>query len=371
MRDLFRQLKYLPGWRTSRKLVVIESDDWGSIRMPSLDSFKKLKEHGLDMTSGDMSRYNSNDTLASKEDLSALFEVLNRYTDKNGNSAVFTAVNVVANPDFDKILASGFSEYSYEPFTDTLEKYYGDNSSFLLWQEGKNLGIFMPQFHGREHLNVPVWMRNLHDNDVETRLAFDHGFWGFKKQSSTQKMPKYQAAFDFGNKRELEIHASVITDGLELFHKIHGFRAEYFVPPNALIHNSLNEASSKAGIKFRSASMIQKEPKGNAEYRKVHHYLGQKNRFGQRYIIRNALFEPGSKEKSDWADSCLRDIGHAFSWKKPAIISSHRVNYIGSLNKSNRDHGLQQLDTLLKTIVKKWPEVEFISTMQLGALMNN
>ncbi len=76
-------------------------------------------------------------------------------------------------------------------------------------------------------------------------------------------------------------------------------------------------------------------------------------------------------EKSDWADSCLRDIGHAFSWKKPAIISSHRVNYIGSLDKSNIDHGLQQLDTLLKTIVKKWPEVEFINTMQLGALMNN
>ena len=25
----------IPGWRTKRKLVVIESDDWGAIRMPS------------------------------------------------------------------------------------------------------------------------------------------------------------------------------------------------------------------------------------------------------------------------------------------------------------------------------------------------
>ena len=290
----------------------------------------------------------------------------NEHEDKNGKNATFTAVSVVANPDFNKIRESDFSEYFYEPFTDTLKRYYGDNSSFLLWQEGIDLGIFMPQFHGREHLNVPVWMRNLGRNDVETRLAFDHGFWGFKRRSA--ETPRYQAAFDFVDATELDSHASVIIDGLELFKNIFGFGAQYFVPPNALINNSLNEVSAKAGIKLRSASMIQREAMGDGDYRNVYHYLGQKNKFGQRYITRNSVFEPSSKEK-DWADTCLNEIKNAFLWNKPAIISSHRVNYIGTLDKSNRDHGLQQLDILLKTIIKKWPDVEFLSTIQLGDLM--
>ena len=45
----------IPGWRTKRKIVVIESDDWGSIRMPSLKVFETLnqviKEYGLNLDS--------------------------------------------------------------------------------------------------------------------------------------------------------------------------------------------------------------------------------------------------------------------------------------------------------------------------------
>lgn len=36
LRTVIKNFSNLPGWRTNRKIVVIESDDWGSIRMPSL-----------------------------------------------------------------------------------------------------------------------------------------------------------------------------------------------------------------------------------------------------------------------------------------------------------------------------------------------
>ena len=55
--------------------------------------------------------------------------------------------------------------------------------------------------------------------------------------------------------------------------------------------------------------------------------------------------------------------------EKPAIISSHRVNYIGSLEPSNRSHGLHQLKKLLKQIVNKWNDVEFMTSAELGELM--
>jgi hypothetical protein len=40
--SIVRNLANLPGWCTNRKIVVIESDDWGSIRMPSLTIFENL-----------------------------------------------------------------------------------------------------------------------------------------------------------------------------------------------------------------------------------------------------------------------------------------------------------------------------------------
>jgi len=363
--SIFRHFRNIAGWRTSRKIIVFESDDWGSIRMPSRNAFEKLKQKGLDLTSGDSYRFNSFDTLAKSEDLDLLFEVLCRFRDKNGNKAKFTALSVVANPDFNKIRESDFSQYFFEPFTDTLNRYYGDNSSFLLRKEGINLGIFVPQFHGREHLNVPVWLKNLRNKDRETLLAFEFGVWCFNRQPALPKIPKYQAAFDLADIAELDFHASAIKDGLTLFEDLFGYRAQYFVPPNGLINNTLNIISAKAGIKYRSASRIQREPLGDGGYRKVLHYSGQKNNDGQVYLVRNSIFEP-CKASRDWVDSCLNDIRIAFAWRNPAVVGTHRVNYIGGIDTSNRDRGLRELTALLTAIIKKWPDVEFMSSEQLG-----
>jgi hypothetical protein len=43
---------------------------------------------------------------------------------------------------------------------------------------------------------------------------------------------------------------------------------------------------------------------------------------------------------------------------------------MGTLDPANRDRGLKQLSQLLKAVVKKWPDVEFLSSDQLGDLIN-
>jgi len=144
-----RNLVSVPGWKTQRKLVVIESDDWGSIRMPGPDAFKALQQSGIDLLSDDGAIYNTYDTLADSNDLSRLFEVLSSVKDRNGLCAVITPVSVVANPDFERIRGSGFKTYFYEPFTDTLKKIKGCEDSYQLWKEGIRNKIFVPQFHGR------------------------------------------------------------------------------------------------------------------------------------------------------------------------------------------------------------------------------
>ncbi len=106
----------LGGWKTDRKIVVIESDDWGSIRMPSKDTYYSLLKLGIPVNK---CHYNRFDSLATEEDLTALFDVLTRHKDHKGNYPVFTANCVVANPDFEKIKASDFKEYHYELLTET------------------------------------------------------------------------------------------------------------------------------------------------------------------------------------------------------------------------------------------------------------
>jgi hypothetical protein len=55
---------------------------------------------------------------------------------------------------------------------------------------------------------------------------------------------------------------------------------------------------------------------------------------------------------------------------EPATISTHRVNYIGFLDSQNRDRGSKQLSILLNKILKTWPEVEFMTSVGLGDLIN-
>lgn len=367
-KDIYQLVSNLPGWRTKRRIIVFESDDWGSIRMSSKIAFAKLEEKGIDLRSADAERYNLNDSLETSPDLENLFEVLSSFKDHTGNSAVITPICIVGNPDFNKIRKSDYSKYFYEPFIETYMRYPGCEKTFPLWKEGIQKKLFIPQMHGREHLNVTAWLNDLRKDNSEARLAFDEEVTGFVPLS----YPKvdYQAAFMFDDLSELSVHGEIISEGLDLFEEIFGYRAQYFVPPNGPINNSLNKILIEKGVRFRSVSRVQNEPLGKGRQRRVFHWLGQQDKNGIRYITRNCFFEPSQSNK-DWVDSCLNDIKISFNWQKPAVISSHRVNYIGALNPANQSQGLRALSSLFEIILKSWPDVEFMTTPQLGSLMDN
>lgn len=61
----------------------------------------------------------------------------------------------------------------------------------------------------------------------------------------------------------------------------------------------------------------------------------------------------------------------AFRWNKTAIISTHRINFIGLIDNRNREKNLKLFKILLSEIVKRWPDVEFITSEQLGDIISN
>ena len=365
IKKFIKTLSNLPGWKSNRKILVIESDDWGSIMMPSKQTFSNLQKAGFDLEKRNESRYNRYDSLASASDLQALYEVLSSVKDQNGKSAKLTAISLVANPDFEKIKASDFRTYYYEPFTDTLAR-YNRSDAFALWKEGIEKELFYPEFHGREHLNVQYWLRELQRNDRHTRIAFDYGMWGFNRGEGKLG---FQAAFDLDIATDLEEQHHIIKDGLRMFKSLHGYEARFFVPPNGPINNELEKTASENGIIFMSSPKIQKEVLGGGKTKTHFRYIGKKNKYNQLYITRNIFFEPTGI--SNQVNSALNEIELAFRLKKPAVISSHRVNYIGVIDENNRTNSLKELKELLLKVVQKWPDVEFMTSTELGNTILN
>ena len=64
-----------------------------------------------------------------------------------------------------------------------------------------------------------------------------------------------------------------------------------------------------------------------------------------------------------------RVMREVFKNGRPAIIGTHRVNFMGSLDENNRKNNLRQLKMLLNAIMEKWPEAEFMTTDQLGDII--
>ena len=114
---------------------------------------------------------------------------------------------------------------------------------------------------------------------------------------------------------------------------------------------------------------LQKEPLGDGKYKTHLRFLGKQNKLGQLYLSRNAGFEPSQFPDQDNVNTCLKSIETLFRLNKPATISTHRVNYIGWLHPENREETLRQLKILLAEIVKRWPDVEFMTSDELGDLI--
>ena len=363
-RSISRGLTNIPGWRTDRKIVVIESDDWGSIRMPSKEVYNKCLAAGYQV---DNIAYERFDSLASEEDLELLFEVLNSVTDYNANPAVITANILTTNPDFEKIKASGYQEYFYELITKTFESYPKHSNCLNLWKEGNERGLFYPQSHGREHLNVSLFMNALKQGDKDVLFGFKNRMPGCIPHGEGQGGNKYVEALRFSDQADKEEKLAIILEGLDLFKDLMGYQSQSFIPPNHIWSSDYNKAISQKGVQFLQGRRKMKELLLNGSTKLKSHYLGEKNKYGQRYLLRNAVFEPSlSRGKIDSVTQCLKDISAAFRMNKPAVICSHRLNYVGFIDERNRDNNLKLLEELLSEIIKKWPNVEFMNSVQLG-----
>ena len=363
-------LKNLPGKKINRKVVCIYIDDFGSIRIKNKQAYSNLKHAGLDM---DRNRYARYDTLASTEDLQMIFDVLTSVKDQYGHPACFTPYVNIANPNFDEIRANGFQQYVREPFTETLKRYGSSHEGvYTLWKQGINNDIFYPAYNGTEHINVKRFMERLQANHRSTMLGFDNESVCVPRFKSESSFNKDSVVFYIEKTEENELLREDIRVGMKMFEELLGYRPKQFTPGAGCYSPLLHKALKEEGVEYINVQRFYPYPLGDGKFRRKFLYNGKMNEVGQKYIIRNCVFETffDNCRRNDCAVvNCLKNIEFAFMMKAPAIISTHRVNYVGSIESSHRNYSLAQLKLLLSEIVKRWPDVEFMNGDQMVELL--
>ncbi len=352
------------GFHTNRHLLVIESDDWGSIRVPSYDTFCYLQKCGEQLEKDAFLR---NDSLETENDLMALYNVLSSVCDKNGNPAVMTANFVMGNPDFDSIDISN-GKYAFEFFYDTYKKYNKSADTLNIVKLGIEKKVFYPQLHCREHLNVNRWMQALQKKQADATLAFENKMIGVFSSFSPNNIFGYMDAFntDLTTNDELK---HIFLEAAKIFENTFGYKSKTFVASCFVWADEFEKVLADYGIVG-----IQSEPwqnravgkDGKYQLKRKIHYTGQRNGIGGVFTVRNCRYEPAYLQNvHECVDECFCSICRSFDNKKPAIINSHRFNYISTINPNNAIHNLLGLKELLAKIKNKYPDIEFITTPQL------
>ena len=365
-RRILDNLKNLPGWRTRRKLVVFNVDDYGNIRLASRAAGERLGQAGVALTG----RFDQLDTLETRADLEALFEVLDSVRDSTGRGAVFTPYTLSANPDFAALRADPDS-WQAEALPDSFTRLAAEDpqaydGTWAMWHEGIDRGLFQPEFHGREHLNLRLLMRKLarRDADVMANLQAD-SMAGLKADPDLPGVG-FTHAFGLADRYDLAQHREIIADGIACFARIFGRPATCFTPPAQRLHPELKGFVAEHGIRAidRPLHAVQQIDRGRT--RRAFHVMGRKRGRDHVTLVRNVMFEPNLAPGRDEVARALGLIEAAFRWGKPAMISSHRVNFCGHIDPANRKAGLAALKRLLDAILRRWPDAEFLGAGELA-----
>ncbi len=355
---MITELLNILSWKSKSPTVVFLVDDFGAVK-----ANKEIVENNyfgharIDLKN----RFNIFDTLSSVKDFTKLFEVLEKNTSKLGSTPVFTLVTSMANPDFERIIQSG--EYQFLEFWDSIKNYGGENL-VKCWKEGIEKGYISPELHGREHLNFKRFMKIINESPDLKEIFFQHNC--LPELSFTNPSHDYLSAFDFDEPSDIEEQKKVVKSSIEIFEKSFHRKPELFVAPALKYNKALNKTLVENEVRAVDKARKSIEPLGNGKYGKSFNYTGKKIYKNQLSVLsRNVMFEPSMTTKSNWVNFAYFKIEECFRSNVPAIISSHRVNYVGGVSEVNRENGLWALDELLTKINETYSEVSYLSASEL------
>ena len=359
IRSLVKTFLMKKGLKTNKKIVVFESDDWGSDRNFSKENLDKLLLMHPEFMPDCYQKF---DTLETEDDVRELKNVLLSYLGADNRPAVFTLNFATFNLDVDEMKNAKLKEIKFIPFQLYYKIKNGNEKVLEEVLDGKSKNCFSYELHSREHINSGTLLSDIKEGNKLVADAFNLKIVGVNSENYCG-----MDVLNTSNKNSLKI----LGDAMDEFRKVFGKTSESYIAPCYVWKPSDEKVLEKLGVKYLQGKIFQNLPINKDRYKKKCHKFGEKSKNANLYYFyRNCFFEPTRdrlKGKSDdeILKKTMQEIGIAFRCKKPAVVCTHRVNYVGGIVKENRISNLKLLKQLLEQIKQKYPDVIFKSSTKM------
>ncbi|MGD0477866.1 MAG: hypothetical protein ABSB29_06845 [Nitrososphaerales archaeon] len=348
--------------------VVFESDDWGLCgEGKDRSTHERLASLGYDMYSKAQRRSYTN-TLETEEDLDRLYRTLMSFRDSIGRNPVFTANFVMTNPSFSQISASGFTRYHSVPITLGFPGTWAlRNSVVQAWHRGIKNKLIVPEYHGFSHFNYPRWLEGLRKGDKKLLDFFKEEMFTTSEQNPT--VSEYGVASVSGVEYDsFEQQYSSITKGMRIFKSVFSSYPKSTIPPNDILNSLSLLAFARAGIglvqseRRKITSILGlNQPDPRTPIDALRRVLLQLTVITRMY--RNVRLEIGEQEET----SALELSSRVFALGSPAIVGTHRQNYVGGVDSKAVDQGVKRLEDFLAGLCED-PNLFFLTSSEASQL---
>ena len=303
------------------KAVVLESDDWGLCAWaPDREAWQALAETPA-FRSRAGRRYGGS-TLESASDVKALADLLLGFRGGDGAPPVWQANTVMANPDFPRLAASlrDASALPLVELPDTPPRW----SRPGLWNEvwrARDAGVWTLELHGLHHLPESAWLAALRRGDDDARKAL---------AEHSPVCVGVEASGEYDPSEPPENRSRDLERAMACFRALTGRAPRSFCPPDYRWDERLEADAERHGVTtFQGKAEQAASP--FPQLRRMLIGLRWPHARGARfYMPPRIAFEPcgpGEGRARAAVEKALRMVRVAWKRARPAVLSSHRLNY--------------------------------------------
>ena len=334
-----------------RPIVIIQSDDWGRVGIPSLDTLEEIRHLGFKVGDSPWDRYG----LETTEDIDQLAATLAQFQDADGKKACMTANFVMANADLRQMAAEGWKRFVWKPIDEGFPVPW-DADLMPSYRRAIEAGVFYPGLHGFTHFNTTELMAALNDS---SNLGVRARALALRDVPYLRSVtPEYNFALvrcDAEGEHFLEKRRQTewIEQGVKLFERAFGFRPVTACAPGYRGNEVTHELLLREGIG------VTQDRHGDVPFE-----LG-----GMLFLGRNVAFEPCLGESYNLTQA-VAEASQAVAAGSPIVICSHSINYVSRfLNQAEFARG--QLAQLLAQLKLQFPDLRFASDREFRSAWQN
>jgi hypothetical protein len=332
------------GFSFSRPLVVLQSDDWGRVGVRDQQGYEQLRASGIRLGEHPYDFY----TLETADDVIALRDLLKRHRDSTGRAACIVMNFVLANLDFQKMLASNWEQIYLLSLAQGLPGDWKRPGLFEAYRRGIAEGIFHPGLHGITHF-CRLAVENAIAEKGE-RAALLQTFWKAETPYIYWRMP--WVGYEYCNPEKsrngfpaASAQKEMIRQAVDAFKTFFSTSPKSACAPGYRANKETHRAWAQLGVRVSQNGSGAPLPPHMDEWEVFN-------------LHRTIDFEPAQRELT--LEKYMQLADQCFAHGTPAVVSVHAINFHSSI-KNFRDPTLLALDSFLSALEAKYPNLLYVN----------